>query len=102
MIDTVTAAQVADTARGYSRTYLLICEGACNPTLREVDLIILAYRNLTIGFRANVRLARLGFNDFSDMVGLQRSLRHTEHVTLPGDRRAMCLTCGKQRQYGGN
>lgn len=77
--------------------YELICEGACNPQLAEIDAVlapIVRQRQRNDG-------AWNGVTSIGDerLWERQRTLKHTQHeMTAPY--RAKCLTCNHERQYG--
>jgi len=79
-----------------ARQYLLICEGACNPGISQVDGDL---RRLARVERS-VSAMRMQLGD-SELWLHQKALRHTPHKMV-GDQEAKCLTCGATRQYGGS
>ncbi len=72
-----------------SETLQLICEGTCNPNLKDIDSQIGKHKKY----------------DENPVGGpwlwaQQRTLRYTEHVMIQ-DHVARCLTCWRTRVYGG-
>jgi hypothetical protein len=75
---------------------LLICEGACNPTLWRFDSAALFYGQ---HISENVR-GRPDATGLLDAITEERKrLRHTLHSHRYGNR-WVCLTCGTERAYG--
>lgn len=68
------------------KTYRLICEGRCNPTIAHVDELA---RQFSTG-QPRVLV---------DMIARQRRLVYTEHVD-DGYHRARCVECGAVRKFG--
>jgi len=69
----------------------LICEGSCNPQVREIDLAVKRWRarfDLPPAVTEEVTLLRA-----------QRALRYTLH-DVTGEEVATCQHCGTSRRYG--
>jgi hypothetical protein len=73
--------------------YQLICEGACNPTLKAID----ALAERVVHDR---RKDRIVASDYDAMVRGQRALTYTEHRYI-NDQNAVCEVCGSHRGFGG-
>lgn len=67
--------------------YRLICEGACNPRVRQIYLA-------TVG-----EVARTGLPIHGPILLLQHSLVVTDHIELREDIVA-CTECGHERRFG--
>lgn len=74
---------------------LLVCEGACNPGIQELDAAVRKYRSSPMGTVARRHQAPMISDDLYDRL---HGLRHTPHklTALHG---ATCLSCGTERRY---
>lgn len=68
-------------------TFPLVCEGACNPDIRNLD------RRVRVMFVERGALTE-------GVLAEQRALAYTPHVRL-SDRRYLCALCRTVRAYGG-
>lgn len=76
----------------------LICEGVCNPTIRDYDELVRRWRNTQEQFKPARR-----FDPPADMA---RDLKHTTHIAVGPEmwhnqlgwcRAWVCSTCGHRR-----
>ena len=74
-------------------TYLLICEGACNPNIGYIDEQVRESNRSTMREDGRIPMSV----DEAREIGL-RSLRHTEHALFGID--CACFQCGHVRRYG--
>lgn len=72
---------------------MLICEGACNPSLPAFDAAASAYASW-------MKLdGHPPGNVMTSLERYRRLLKHTPHEHIAGNRYA-CTVCGCERQYG--
>ena len=78
-------------------TYSLICEGRCNPQIKQLDAAIVVEERRSRG------ADRDGHVPLSapPLIRRLRSLQYTSHVMVH-EYEAECTICGTHRQYGGN
>ena len=75
-------------------TYQLICEGACNPMLPDLDAAVRRERK-------DDPLKASPITSVSEgLVARLHKLKHTAH-SMVGDVHAKCDMCGTVRRYGG-
>jgi hypothetical protein len=73
-----------------AETKQLVCEGACNPTIKQVDT---AMREEA---RRNQSQPPFG----EQLWPLQRDLKYTTHASTSREHFYRCLTCGNERRFG--